>query len=51
MVYIEICRQHRKSFLISAWHRPPNSNANLFDSFEFKHSLKNVTKNIRTRLF
>ena len=34
MVCIKICRQHGKSFLISAWYRPPNSNANLFDSFE-----------------
>jgi hypothetical protein len=31
MVCIEICR---KSFLISAWCRPPNSNTDLFDSFE-----------------
>ena len=34
MVWIEICRQHGKSFLISTWYRPQNSNANLFESFE-----------------
>ena len=32
--FIEICRQHCKSFLISAWYRPSNSNVNLFDSFK-----------------
>jgi hypothetical protein len=34
MVCIEICRKYGKPFLISAWYRPPNSNIDLFDSFE-----------------
>ena len=34
MVCIEICRKYGKLFLISAWYRPPNSNIDLFDSFE-----------------
>ena len=31
---IEICRQRDKSFLISAWYRPPYSDENPFDNFE-----------------
>ena len=34
MVCIEIYRQYGKPFLVCAWYRPPNSNINLFDSFE-----------------
>ncbi len=34
MICIEICKPRSKPFLISAWHRPPNSEIKLFDFFE-----------------
>ena len=34
IICVEITKPHNKSFLVSSWYRPPNSNINLFNDFE-----------------
>ena len=44
MICVEINRQHSRPFLITTWYRPPNSELDIFNSFElflFKCDMEN----------
>ena len=44
MIFIEVNRPHSKSFLVSTWYRPPNSEMDLFDDCDLFLSKCQKTK-------